>query len=244
VSLQYIACPFLAPDAFPPKTEVRCVPVEPAGRGRCVRCTRLDLGCEWAAPQKRGRKPRCVFRYAVRLQRRLTASGPLQGLSATATSSLSKRVFAPIATRYISDQCQSHTRNSQLMALSVPRNKQQTATIPPPYKTTRSLSSPQRSQVLPWPRPQLSLRPRQPAHGHRPYTDPIRGAAPLPAEGAIFTALWSLTLRKTLPPARSNTTLLRAISRRRRRVRPTCPCGMWRRQRKLPYPTWVEAEPR
>ena len=50
-----------APDASP-KTEVRCVAVEPAGRGRCVRCTRLDLGCEWAAPQKRGRKPRCAFR--------------------------------------------------------------------------------------------------------------------------------------------------------------------------------------
>ena len=225
------------------------MPVEPAGRGRCVRCTRLDLGCEWAAPQKRGRKPRCVFRYAVRLQRRLTASGPLQGLSATATSSLSKRVSAPTATRYISDQCQSHTRNSQLMALSVPRNKQQTATIPPPYKTTRSLSSPQRSRaLLPWPRPHFTpLRPRQPAHGHRPYTDPIRGAAPLPAEGAIFTALRRrslLTLRKTLPPARSNTTPLRATSGHRRRVRQTCPCGMWRRRRKRLYPTWGGAEPR
>ncbi|GAA5993222.1 hypothetical protein JCM10908_004516 [Rhodotorula pacifica] len=37
--------------------KVRCVPLEPAG-SRCSRCARLDLGCEWAVPQKRGRKPR------------------------------------------------------------------------------------------------------------------------------------------------------------------------------------------
>ena len=43
--------------------QMRCLPQEPSGL-KCARCERLQQECVWAAPQKRGRKPkghRCVL---------------------------------------------------------------------------------------------------------------------------------------------------------------------------------------
>lgn len=37
--------------------KMRCLPQEPSGQ-KCARCDRLNQECVWAAPQKRGRKPK------------------------------------------------------------------------------------------------------------------------------------------------------------------------------------------
>lgn len=72
---------------------------------------------------KEGQETQVRVQTDCALAKEADSRGPLQGFSPTAAATSSKRVSAPTATRYLPDRFHFHTEDSQLTALSFPRDK-------------------------------------------------------------------------------------------------------------------------
>ncbi|GAA5903357.1 hypothetical protein JCM8208_001897 [Rhodotorula glutinis] len=134
--------------------KMRCLPQEPAGL-KCARCERLQQECVWAAPQKRGRKPKGYKLPDPPLP-------PVASTSASASAS-SSAFHSPAALYYAAQVAQNPLDLLAQSALpNPPAHFSSAAPTLPPF--------PPPPAFPPFPRPQQTLSASTSAH-HSPQSE-------------------------------------------------------------------------